>query len=257
MKRSILLALMLITLGVGLAFIASGHRAPAPRKLVDAPDDQAFALLELFTSQGCSSCPPADKLVQKMAEQPRVFVLAYHVDYWDHLGWKDPYSLKESTQRQKWYNQDLHVGTTYTPQVVVNGKAECVGSNKAKLQEHIKSALSQAVKARIQLTVNATAGPMKTLGYTLNGQWKGTQLVAAVVENGVKTEIKRGENAGKKLPYSNIVRSIQVIKSLQKDSGTLEINVPNDSGDGITHQLVVFLQKPQSGEIYALARTEL
>lgn len=257
MKRTFLLPLVLVPMVLGLVVLASGLKAPESHRSAHDADDQAFALLELFTSQGCSSCPPADKLVQKMAEQPRVFVLAYHVDYWDHLGWKDPFSLKESTQRQKWYNQDLKLGTTYTPQVVINGKSECVGSNKAKLQEHIKSALSQAIKARIELKLIAGSATSSTLEYTLSGQWRGAQLVAAVVENGVKTEIKRGENAGKKLPYSNIVRNLQIIKSIQKETGSLKIALPEKSEEGTTFKVLVFLQKPQNGDIYALASEAL
>lgn len=220
-------------------------------------DDQAFALVELFTSQGCSSCPPADKLVQKLAEQSRVFVMAYHVDYWDHLGWKDPYSLKESTQRQKWYNKELQLGTTYTPQAVVNGHAECVGSNKVKLQELIKSAFSAPVKARINFDLSDKSANQYTLHYTLSGQWKGAQLVAAVLESGIKTEIKRGENAGKKLPYAHIVRNLQIVKPVQQETGALGIALPEKSSPGSTFRVIVFLQKIQSGEIYALALADL
>jgi hypothetical protein len=258
MKRFFFAVLGILPL-LGTASLGSGYKEDGLLMRNSEPiEDQAFALIELFTSQGCSSCPSADKLVQKLADQPRVFVMAYHVDYWDHLGWKDPYSLKESTQRQKWYNKDLQLGTTYTPQAVVNGTTECVGSNKTKLQELIKGAFSAPVKARIHLELqNAASSGKYTLQYRLSGQWKGAQLLAAVLENGIKTEIKRGENAGKKLPYAHIVRSLQTVKPVQQESGSLSIALPEQSGPGSTYEVIVFLQKIQSGEIYALARADL
>ena len=109
-------------------------------------DKDGFALIELFTSEGCSSCPAADAIleeVQKKYIDKNVLIVGYHVDYWDKLGWKDVFSDASFTQRQEYYSTIFHLNSIYTPQVVVNGKTEFVGSNKEKLISSIEEQLNE------------------------------------------------------------------------------------------------------------------
>src|SRR6186997_2744530 len=111
-----------------------------------AKKQDGFVLIELFTSEGCSSCPPADEAleeIQKKYNDKNVLVLGYHVDYWNKLGWKDVFSDASFTQRQEYYSRIFHLNSIYTPQVVVNGKSEFVGSNKEKLISSIEEQLNE------------------------------------------------------------------------------------------------------------------
>ena len=115
----------------------------------DNNSPSSFAVVELFTSEGCSSCPPADKLLGEIVANARenkksVFALAFHVDYWDYIGWKDPYAKKAFSERQQRYAQTFRSNRIYTPQMVVNGTEEFVGSNRAKARANIESALKKS-----------------------------------------------------------------------------------------------------------------
>ena len=116
------------------------------------------ALVELFTSEGCYSCPPADELVNKLAKENKqnVFILSYHVDYWNKLGWKDKFSKAEFTNRQQQYAAYFNKEGVYTPQIVVNGKTEFVGSDEKKLYSTINNAVSVVYKSPIQITATET-----------------------------------------------------------------------------------------------------
>src|SRR6266487_818356 len=118
---------------------------------------KGFAVVELFTSEGCSSCPPADAVIAKLSEEYKcnVYVLGFHVDYWNHLGWKDIFSNAAYTQRQYRYGQIFHLNSVYTPQVVVNGKTEFVGSNENKLRNTITQELKNSPTTNIELTAKS------------------------------------------------------------------------------------------------------
>ncbi|MEZ6188499.1 MAG: DUF1223 domain-containing protein [Planctomycetota bacterium] len=112
----------------------------------------AVAVLELFTSEGCSSCPPADALLGEVADAPGVFALAFHVDYWDHLGWRDPYGQRAFSQRQRVYSARLSGGRVYTPQLVINGAAEAIGSSRFQVRGALDRALARPAPATVALT---------------------------------------------------------------------------------------------------------
>src|SRR5438105_5237324 len=141
--------LLVIAAVVVLAILALTMHG-APPKLGPAP-----VVVELFTSQGCSSCPPADALIHEIANDPklrgRVIPLAFHVDYWDSLGWRDPFSSAEWSQRQALYARTMHLSSAYTPQAVVNGTHEFVGSNRAALSAALEKASNKTPRAKITL----------------------------------------------------------------------------------------------------------
>src|SRR5438105_829629 len=146
-RPRILLAIAVVVVLAILTLTMHG----APPKLGPAP-----VVVELFTSQGCSSCPPADALIHGIANDPamrgRVIPLAFHVDYWDSLGWRDPFSSAEWTQRQARYARTMRLSSAYTPQAVVNGTREFVGSNRSALSAALEKASNDKALAEITLT---------------------------------------------------------------------------------------------------------
>jgi hypothetical protein len=160
------------------------------------------AVVELFTSEGCSSCPPAEAYIGELAQHKDVLALAFHVDYWDDLGWKDPYSLRISTDRQYAYSTVLGRSSVYTPQVVIDGKDEFVGTDRRR----IGGALAVA---RIGVPLRISLAP-EDLVVELSGREKAAPsevLLVAYVRRATSS-IGRGENAGRTLEEFNIVRSI-------------------------------------------------
>ena len=170
-------------------------------------------LVELFTSQGCSSCPPADRLLGQLpgeVDGVQVLPLAFHVDYWDDLGWRDPFSSAEWTARQNKYARALGAGRIYTPQLVVQGTADVVGSDRGKAVDLIRRAAG-ATGGRIQATT--VAGPNSltvSVDAALGASKAGSRADAwvALVENGLATRVARGENQGRGLVNHFVVRRL-------------------------------------------------
>lgn len=164
------------------------------------------AVIELFTSQGCSSCPPADKLLGNLARDPSVIALSLPVDYWDYLGWKDTLALHGHSKRQRAYSTARGDRAVYTPQAVVNGVVHALGSDKAAIEKAIvasradKAALALAVKAKIEdgkITVNVPG---------VNGEPISAEVWLCPVTDKIEVTIQRGENRGQTLNYYNVVR---------------------------------------------------
>jgi len=207
---------------------------------------QAPVVVELFTSQGCSSCPPADELLAELGQRDDVIPLALHVDYWDYIGWKDVFASPEYTKRQKGY---AHAGgwrTIYTPQMVVNGSEDVVGSRPMKVADLImKHAMApQKVSLELtrggnQLTIQAEAkeniGPVEV------------HIVRYAAEEQV--DIRRGENAGRKITYTHVVQDWDT-KGRWNGRGNYDTKVRLKGNEPV----VVLLQKPGHGEILAAAR---
>ncbi|SDR27502.1 DUF1223 domain-containing protein [Pseudovibrio sp. Tun.PSC04-5.I4] len=167
------------------------------------------AVIELFTSQGCSSCPPADRFIDELSStQKDVITLSYHVDYWDYIGWKDTLGSPVFTQRQRDYAKSRGDAQIYTPQVVVNGQGHMVGSNRADVTSAIRASTGMSVQVDANLDGNALevhiAGSATTPGEKADVYLLGIEKKAVV-------EIQRGENAGTTQTYRNVVRSIMPI----------------------------------------------
>lgn len=176
-------------------------------------------VVELFTSQGCSSCPPADALLDKIKDRENVIALSYHVDYWNYLGWKDPYSAKEFSIYQRTYASKLNSGV-YTPQMVVNGSKEFVGSKEQTLNNSLskKSMVISLEEPKLQRSKNAIE-----FTYSLDQLDKFDNAHALLLIDEQTTSISKGENARKKLKNSNVV--IQRI-SISKKSGKEKFTIP-------------------------------
>lgn len=181
-------------------------------------------IVELFTSEGCSSCPPADELLKELSEQQpiegaEVVALEEHVDYWNHLGWKDPYSSWQFSERQNDYAQAFGGDSVYTPQMVVDGQTELVGSQGRKGKTIIKQAASLP-KARITLQQAAPAAN-GSVTFTVNVEGlanvsnaKDAELWVALTEKNLHTDVKAGENSGENLQHAAIVRTLRKVGTL-------------------------------------------
>ena len=170
-------------------------------------------LLELFTSQGCSSCPPADALLGTYAVSgsEKILALAFHVDYWDRLGWKDPFSNNAFSSRQRNYSRQLRLDGVYTPQAVINGQTETVGSNRSKVGELVTAADAKTNASSIdidRLAVQANGIDFEVVHATGGA---GTVINAALVQRRVITAIRAGENKDVTLANFNVVRELQTL----------------------------------------------
>lgn len=192
-----------------LGFLVRGN-AMAETKTINP------VVLELFTSQGCSSCPPADAIAARLADRDDVIVLSYHVDYWDYLGWKDPLSSPASSNRQRQYSRWLRSSKIYTPQVVVNGQLDVLGSDESALERGITSARREA-NSQPQVSVKKHGDRMEITVSAGAPQAASVLLVAFV--NSTETKISRGENAGRTLVQRH---SVVNVSELGKWNGTLK-----------------------------------
>jgi hypothetical protein len=213
-----------------------------------------FAVVELFTSEGCSSCPPADEAVGKIntRDQP-VYILSFHVDYWDYLGWKDPYSNAAYSERQREYGTIFHLNSIYTPQIIVNGKTEFTGSDENKLQESIASSIKGKPETTLSLSLDRSGNKIAIRCNTSAGD--GIKLNLALLQLRATDFIRRGENKGRTLHHFNIVRDFQSITSGKPGEIYYE-NIPAGSNPS-DFELVAFLQKTVSGEIISATRAAI
>lgn len=220
---------------------------------------KGFAVVELFTSEGCSSCPPADELVariQKENTDKSVYILAFHVDYWNKLGWKDVFSNTLYSKRQYQYAQWLKLSSVYTPQIVVNGSKEFVGSEEAALRSAVTSGLQHTAAARLILKEPKVSHDNISIQYDVEGISGQNSVVLALIEKSAETNVKRGENGGHILRHVQIVRNLEIQDLDGKKSNTIHIDIP----EGLNRQnleMIAFLQSKNNGEIKAAAKAVL
>jgi hypothetical protein len=217
-------------------------------------------LVELFTSEGCSDCPPADALLAFLDRKQPIpgvdaIVLSEHVTYWDHQGWRDPFSLDAIDVRQREYARQFALSDVYTPQIVVDGAAQLVGSNGPKLQAEIERAASRP-KLAIAI-VQARQAPGGAVEFALNADTGGkANVVAAVAENATVTEVAHGENAGRTLHHVAVVRVMKDFGPRAADGQTLELKgreVADAKASATPLRLVVFLVSRNDGRVLGAA----
>jgi len=247
MKNKYILLLIALALLTTLS-ITGQAQPPTP----PARPGAGFALVELFTSQGCSSCPPADEVVAHIARlyPANVLVLSFHVDYWDRLGWKDAFSSAEYTRRQKQYAEVMGLTSIYTPQVILNGDKEFLGSDEKKLKEAINSGIAGVTAPPFAASAKNNDNKTVTVAYNRTAKDK-TDLHIALVEIFAETAVKKGENAGRQLQHVNIVRALADAK---RASGTTTLNIPA----GLSAKdcrIIAFTQDP--GTLHVTSATEI
>jgi hypothetical protein len=201
---------------------------------------QPLTVIELFTSQGCNSCPPADALLGELAARPDVLALSLHVDYWNRLGWPDPFSAAWITARQRAYARTFGAGSIYTPQAVANGRAHAVGSDRRAVEDMIRRQRIGAITAQVspgRAVLAVTAAPATA-----------ASLVAVDYSARETTAIQRGENAGRSLTYHHVVRRIVPVADWPAAALTLEADLP-PLAPGL--QRALLLQAGSEGAILA------
>ncbi len=191
--------------------------------ILTANAQDGFVIVELFTSQGCSSCPAADKNLSELLEDDdRVLGLSFHVDYWNYIGWKDPYSNKLFSERQRQYAKVLNE-SVYTPQMIVNGQTVFVGSNKQKAKAAIMSAISNSPKYEVSISNPSITGSYLSINYSSDKVPNGEVLNVALVERDIENYVPKGENHGRTLHHDNVVRAFESVSF--KKSGALKVNI--------------------------------
>jgi hypothetical protein len=180
-------------------------------------------LVELFTSQGCSSCPPADKVLAKL-ESENVIVLSEHVDYWNQLGWKDPFSSRQYSLRQTEYGRLFGMQGVYTPQMVINGRVELIGSNERLAQREVeKAAQADLVPASVRISLeeigkkNVAVFSLAVDGLPQLNEGDTPQVWLAITESGITTRVMAGENTGRRLSHAGVVRTLVQASEMKRE----------------------------------------
>ncbi len=228
-------------------------------------DDNAerFAVVELFTSQGCSSCPPADKLLGVIddsadTESLPVYVLSMHVDYWNRLGWADPYSSREFSDRQRAYAKVLG-DRVYTPQMIVNGRRAFVGSQPNDAKRAIDEALATRRVKQIDVKVEP---PQKEstwqVAYKAANAKANQKLIVCLAVDMAPNAIPRGENSGRELGHHGVVLAFKAIDLGESPTGKVELTLPAKHKAGASKlRAIAFVQETTSGAITSAVRTDL
>ncbi len=207
------LALWLFFSLAGLIAARPPQQSPQPSQAQTKPP----VLVELFTSEGCSDCPPADNILNAMARQPpadlNIIPLAFHVTYWNHLGWQDRFSAERYTERQQQYRDLLHFDNIYTPQTVIDGRYEIVGNNGPKLLTLIRRAAAAPKPVTLELSSNGDSVSVSAKGSNSSS----AKVLLAITEDDLATEVKAGENRSRTLQHSAVVRSLETLGKLKDD----------------------------------------
>ena len=256
--RSFRIFIVLICVGlIGLvteAFITIKNKDTGNTETVG----KGFAVVELFTSEGCSSCPPADALVAKIQKENAfkpVYILAFHVDYWNRLGWKDVFSSHDYSSRQYQYSKWLKSSEVYTPQVIVNGRTEFVGSDEKSLRNAIKTSLENPAKAELKLNNIKIEGDKAAVHYSAKSTGSNSTLLIALIEKNAITKVKGGENGGRTLAHVQIVTQLKSIALKSNANGTENIALPHGF-DPQKFELSGFVQNTTNGEITGATREQ-
>ena len=241
--------------------------APQPRAQAGAPQGARVAVLaELFTSEGCSSCPPADAFLRRLIdEQPidgvEVIALSEHVDYWNRLGWRDPFSSAQFSERQSAYARVRRSERIYTPQLVIDGNAEVVGSDAEAAHRAI---LAAARLPRARLRLDATRLGSDRIAVRLEVSdipreaGDALRAIAALVEDGLAADVTRGENANRRLRHDAVVRDMRAIGDVKTQGASLTAAFPLDAAWAVERlRVVAFVQDSRTLRVTGAASVSL
>ena len=252
----------------GVVFVASLTWFTFGRSSVHAaPSDNhkpAPILLELFTSQGCSSCPPADRLLSEFGKRKKtlgVLPLSFHVDYWNYIGWRDVFSDSDWSDRQKRYGRSFQARNIYTPQLVVQGKTDCVGSKRRCIEAAVRDARARTPRAGVAIEEVDLDKDARTLSLRISARLlepsRPAQLMVAVYENGLVTQVARGGNARRTLRNDHVVRRLETLASFLKpvpNGQRVNATIPIDKRWNMDQVgAAIFLQATDTQEILAAA----
>jgi len=253
LKSAVILSVVIGSTGV-LGFLSSGR---------DSSASSVPVFLELFTSEGCSSCPPADAFIERMdSTQPvpgaRLIVLSEHVDYWDHQGWKDPYSSHALTERQAAYVRALRLDTAYTPQIILNGSSVLRGGAQQVEQMLTQAASSATVPVTITSTTIEPGDPkivrthIEVVGTSLS---RSAELFLALALDHAESEVLHGENGGKHLKYVAVTEEIKKVGKIEKGKDfnqDVELKL-NPGVEASNLRVIAFVQESGPGKVLGAA----
>jgi hypothetical protein len=245
----------------GTRAVSAAMVSEASATEADASQVRQQVLVELFTSEGCSDCPPADALLGRLdATQfvpgAQAIVLSEHVTYWNHDGWVDPYSLDEMTQRQSGYASRFRIDSVYTPQAVVDGDAQMIGSDTAALSHAISAA---AQKPKPELRIEGASWNGNTIGFAVKAP-DGSHgvLNIALAEDATSSAVSRGENAGKTLHHVAVVRFLKSMGRNKTDEKPLTLQLGNAKAlTGHAYRLIAFLTDGEGGPVLAVTEVPI
>ncbi len=223
--------------------------APPKAKVAVA---EPVALVELYTSEGCSSCPPADENLTRIAyaardSGQRVIALSFHVDYWNYIGWKDPFSAAQYSERQRRYAKRLGSGV-YTPQMVVAGREQFLGSREGKADAAIERALARPSTHAVSMSAKGAS----KIGFEVIGPAGDVVVHVAVAQGAGGVKVKRGENAGRTLSHVNIVRALSSKRTRAPGGGQLTLDIPA-AVDKRSAMVVAWVEGAESGHVLGAA----
>jgi hypothetical protein len=234
-----------IAAGIAMALVAAS--APAQRAV----------LVELFTSEGCSSCPPADALLRQVngtrtSGGQWIVGISEHVTYWNSLGWSDPFSSTLYTDRQNAYSQRFHLEGVYTPQMVINGAQQIVGSDRAGLARAVQKEEAQRPQMSLRILSMNVAQTTLTVNFSASGELpaQGADLIAVLADDSDRSSVLRGENSGRTLAHVAVARSISRVARVQAaGERTVQIEIPSSIQATQGHHLILFAQTPGGGRV--------
>ena len=218
---------------------------------------QKAVLVELFTSEGCSSCPPADDLLKLVNGSQTnggqlVVGISEHVTYWNSLGWSDPYSSPAYTERQNAYSERFHLEGPYTPQMVINGAEQIVGSDRGALLHAVEKEDAESPRLSLRIVSVNVAGNTLTVNLATSGDVpkQGADLMAVLADDSDRSNVLRGENSGRTLAHVAVARSITRVARV-KTAGelTVQIPIPTSFQANQGHHLILFAQTPGNGRV--------
>jgi len=247
MKIPRTIVIMIFILAGGISPWAAENARPVQ---VQESVKEPFAVVELFTSEGCSSCPPADEflteLVQTTEKTDRIFSLSFHVDYWNRLGWHDPFSNSAFTYRQRTYAYALGTSDVYTPQMIVNGTYGFNGANRVKALKYIKSVLKQPAEVSVALNLGKNRERDSIMvEYMVSETAREHMLYLALVEKEIMSRVLSGENAGMLLHHANVVRAFKSVRLKKNLAGRIEFSLP-DSVDRENFAVIGYIQNTKT-----------
>ena len=232
-----------------IAAVLLGTAALAGPFSIGNAQAEPAVMIELFTSQGCYSCPPADEVLGRLAEYDNIVALSMHVDYWDYLGWRDTFAKRAFTERQYSYRDTMGERVVYTPQMIVQGIAPVTGSRSMSVKDAIAQVRALPDIATIDISERG-GGIVARIAPTSAA--KGGTLFVAKYTQRQTVEIARGENGGKTLAYHNVVEMISPLGQWQGTEAR-EVDLPSPApGEGVA----LWLQDGRTGPIFAAAKFE-
>lgn len=232
-----------------LLFSGTTLLAPAQQNATTQP-----VVVELFTAEGCSSCPPADKLLADFvaangAGHPEIIALGEHVDYWNHEGWTDRFSSAAFSHRQEVYGEHFKIDAVYTPQMVIDGKTQVSGNDRAAAVHGILAEAAQAKPAKVDVHWESAT----RLHVAVQSEEQ-AQVLLAMTEDGLSTEVKDGENRGRTLQHTGVVRELRELGNIKKNEFATSIDLPAHPGwNRDKMKFVVLVQRKNQGAIIGVA----